>query len=672
MSFLRTQDDLRPDAGPVHMVQWDDDSYSRDLTDGFEEVLRAETPAPALLTNPERIASSVGSFLAPNRFEAEVAGQVVQDLEHSPGAEPLTADRRGLDEALRDVEGAGDRPRRPLLVVTGQSAPSRRFLRELARTAPAQARRLVVATGDAVAFNTVYRDRRVAWPIQDLPFALVFFCHFDPIHNNPDDPDLAFLPEGRPPPDGEKDFNLSATGTEDVLLNGAIIESLAQAFDRDDKPAADAGELSRRLAEITPPAWPVRLRPRRHAAVRRRRQPPRQGRRDTSSISDPASRATACCRRRRSRSGCRGKAFPAPSAPGSCTASRCRSPTSRPRRKGGRDHDAPPSPGRALGGYVQALTIPALLWALVAFLLWEPVHNWVEGEDSYDKSALEEWLDEARSFRKTLPEMAADYAQSRQELQRLPPPPAHPAAFDPQVGQRAQVERAVAVQGEQIHEHLRALGEPADQDVQRPAAAVPDHLPHRSRVRRPLHGADRLGLRTALPEDGGAAAAADPLPSAPASVRVFYQLHAFNKRQRLEQEHQQRLQQLSVLAADRHGAGRRCGSCWCGGASGSATLVQQQVDMAERKLLEEGAAPRGDGAQAAGAAPGHAGGRAAGAGAEIAAVRQHRHHGRLLRPQHQEPAGPAQRSAAPLPGGGRPVAATRSRCCTRCGRRSAP
>ena len=68
--------------------------------------------------------------------------------------------------------------RRPLLVVTGQSQPSRRFLRALARSAPEAARRLVVATGDAIAFNTIYRDRQVAWPIQELPFALVFFNFF--------------------------------------------------------------------------------------------------------------------------------------------------------------------------------------------------------------------------------------------------------------------------------------------------------------------------------------------------------------------------------------------------------------------------------------------------------------------------------------------------------------
>ena len=216
MRFLWSQDDLRPDANPAHMVQWDDDSYSHDLTDGFLESL----PSTAGLPNPKRIASSVGSFLTPNRYEAEAVDQVLQDLEQ-----------------------AGDHQRRPLLVVTGQSAPSRRFLRELARTSPAQARRLVVATGDAVSFNIVYRDRRVTWPIQDLPFPFVFFCHFNPI-----DADAGFKPEDEAA--GENDRGPSATGTEDVLLNGAIIETLVQALDRGGKPAGDAGELSGRLAEI--------------------------------------------------------------------------------------------------------------------------------------------------------------------------------------------------------------------------------------------------------------------------------------------------------------------------------------------------------------------------------------------------------------------------------------
>ena len=214
MGFLMNHDAVRPNLNPVHMVQWDDDSYSRDLTDGFRESL----PPQAGLPNPMRVASSVGSFLAPNRFEADVVGQVLQDLESR--RPPQT---------------------RPLLVVTGQSAPSRRFLQELAHTAPAQARRLVVATGDAVSFNTVYRDRHVMWPIQSLPFPFIFFCHFNPI-----DADAGFRAES----EGEGHRDSSATGTEDVLLNSAIVETVVQALQRDGRPAADAAELSARLAKI--------------------------------------------------------------------------------------------------------------------------------------------------------------------------------------------------------------------------------------------------------------------------------------------------------------------------------------------------------------------------------------------------------------------------------------
>jgi hypothetical protein len=261
MSFLRSREEFQLDLNSVHMVQWDDDSYSHDLIDGFEEVLHqpglrgsdddfSDKPLAPILTNQMRVQSSVGSFLTPNRYEAEVVGQVVQDLEAAQGERPLEAGPRNAEEMLRELEGKRPRPRRPLLVVTGQSAPSRRFLGELARTAPAMARRLVVATGDSIGLNTVYRDRRVAWPIQDLPFEFVFFCHYDPIQNDAADPDLAFLPEGQTPPEGEEEFNLSSTGTEDVLLNGAVVESLVQAFDRDGRPAADADELNARLGEI--------------------------------------------------------------------------------------------------------------------------------------------------------------------------------------------------------------------------------------------------------------------------------------------------------------------------------------------------------------------------------------------------------------------------------------
>jgi hypothetical protein len=240
--FIWDNDDLRPDTDPIHLVQWDDDSYSRDLIDGFWEALRRPLtwdtardwawvtgcvanggvggPPPLPLAGgpfpthragllgsrvqmripptQQFIDSSVGSFDSPNRFEAKAAADLVIGLEQYP------------------------EQRRPLLVVSGQSQPTRRFLRALARTAPTQARRFVVATGDALSFNNVYRDREVFWQIQDLPFQFVFFCHHNPI-----DPEAGFRAAERSAPAHPDELGGTATtGTEDVLLDGDIVEAL--------------------------------------------------------------------------------------------------------------------------------------------------------------------------------------------------------------------------------------------------------------------------------------------------------------------------------------------------------------------------------------------------------------------------------------------------------------
>ncbi|MFO0843402.1 MAG: hypothetical protein U0797_13545 [Gemmataceae bacterium] len=190
--FLWMRPELTPDCDTTFLVRWCDDAYSRDLCEGCLNVLPRRAadgalpqwgflsgavglrlPAPALVgwhgggfrydaAVQVPIDSSVGSFLAPNPYEANA----VADL-------------------LNKVPEHG----RPLLMVTGQQQPSRRFLRELARSAPDTARRFVVAGGDALSFNTIYRDRQVTWPVQDLPFHLVFFAHRNPI-----DPAAGFLP----------------------------------------------------------------------------------------------------------------------------------------------------------------------------------------------------------------------------------------------------------------------------------------------------------------------------------------------------------------------------------------------------------------------------------------------------------------------------------------------
>jgi hypothetical protein len=247
--FLWNQDDLRPDADPVYMVKWEDDAYSRDLIEGFWKGLRslvAQTaarqwgwasgavagglPLPgggpfpwdsagpwasafrlAVPPTPEVVDSSVGSFDTPNRFESTAAAYLLAQL----------------------------RPRqdRALLVLTGQTAPCRRFLRAVERISSDRARRFVVATGDAIAFNTLYRDRVVAWPVQDFPVPLVFFCHRNPI-----DRQAGFDPEA-----AARGDPTAATGTEDVLLYEDIIEALVHA---QGAAPVDAAETARRLHEL--------------------------------------------------------------------------------------------------------------------------------------------------------------------------------------------------------------------------------------------------------------------------------------------------------------------------------------------------------------------------------------------------------------------------------------
>jgi hypothetical protein len=244
MQFILQDPNLRPDSRPIYTVRWDDDSYSRDLIDGFVDSLQKRILARSVarewawragclgqgappfplagglllplntdeLSTYHHVHSSVGTFATPNRFEALVARFLLDEMDRHP------------------------QQRRPLLIVSGQSQPSRRFLRELARSDPDRARQLVVATGDTLAFNTVYRDHTTLWPIQDLPFKLVFFCHRNPIDPSGFDPDPK---RGR------------VTGTEDLLLFGDIVETLALAQHQGGRPCGDAATLAGRLAAIT-------------------------------------------------------------------------------------------------------------------------------------------------------------------------------------------------------------------------------------------------------------------------------------------------------------------------------------------------------------------------------------------------------------------------------------
>ena len=236
--FVWSRPDLRPEGDPAYLVQWTDDSYSQDLFRGYMRVLphRAAdnfiqqwgwvTGAVGLGLSPMALAgwqssgfrhegavqldidSSVGSFNSPNPYEAKVVRDLLAQLRSGPAS------------------GSS------LLIVTGQAQPSRRLLRDLARSAPDAPRQFVVVMGDALGFNTIYRDRQVTWPIQDLPFRLVFFSHRNPI-----DASAGFHLS---PGDGSSG-RTRAAGTEDVLLYRDIVEAVALAFRRGVTTAEELG-----------------------------------------------------------------------------------------------------------------------------------------------------------------------------------------------------------------------------------------------------------------------------------------------------------------------------------------------------------------------------------------------------------------------------------------------
>jgi hypothetical protein len=217
--FLDSQDALRIDTQHIYTVAWDDDSYSGDLTANFGMALRGRRAAEEVLVAPQIIDSSVGMFDRPNEMETQRADWLVKDYHKNWGPGRY----------------------KPLLVVAGQSQPSRRFLRALNLNLAWFERRFIVATGDTIAFNTVYRDRDIAWPIQDLPFPLIFFCHRNPVSSK-----AGFQPD----PSNAQGGSSSSSGTEDLLLFKDIVRALLHTAVAEGALLADTRAIGRRLSAL--------------------------------------------------------------------------------------------------------------------------------------------------------------------------------------------------------------------------------------------------------------------------------------------------------------------------------------------------------------------------------------------------------------------------------------
>jgi hypothetical protein len=194
-------------------LKWDDDSSSTDLADRFRLVV--EKTFPKAHVSGYQIEYSAGDYYQPNPREAFVVGQIMPELK-------------------------ADRERRQLMLLPCNAERARRFLRTLLRrSAQTDWKNLVVMTGDSLNFNTIFRDRDVAWNIQDLPVPLVLFSHRSPVAE-----DVGF----QAAPDGS--VTQRATGTEDLLLFRDILESLVLSAYQGLQLTASADELHDRLKQL--------------------------------------------------------------------------------------------------------------------------------------------------------------------------------------------------------------------------------------------------------------------------------------------------------------------------------------------------------------------------------------------------------------------------------------
>lgn len=218
-------DKAKPDAALVRppfflfTYAWLDDSYSQDLAFAFqrqfsERVWGRFGKDTTNFADEDNIHYGVGGFYQPNPREELAIGLFLNHL-----------DQRG------------DQPQ--LLVLPTGTQRARRFLRTLCSRAPKEVRNLVVANGDSISFNNVYRDRDLIWNIQDVPVPLVFFSHRDPI-------DRA---AGFGAREGERS---EGSSTQDLLLFRDLFEALVLADHDGSAWSADAEAVLGRLRSL---AW---------------------------------------------------------------------------------------------------------------------------------------------------------------------------------------------------------------------------------------------------------------------------------------------------------------------------------------------------------------------------------------------------------------------------------
>ncbi|QVL30609.1 hypothetical protein KIH39_17335 [Telmatocola sphagniphila] len=160
MNLILTNSGLRFGTPHRFAVLWRDDPYSSDLLDRFEQVIQ-EARNGLNTYGGNRLVKlnvpfSVGTYNHANPSEEEAVRELLSEISTAPGE-------------------------RALLILPTVAAPARRVLRSLCGDAPMIGKNIVVVTGDAISFNTFYRDAEFAWNVRDIPVPIATFLHQNPV-----------------------------------------------------------------------------------------------------------------------------------------------------------------------------------------------------------------------------------------------------------------------------------------------------------------------------------------------------------------------------------------------------------------------------------------------------------------------------------------------------------
>jgi len=184
--------------------------------------------------------------------------------------------------------------------------------------------------------------------------------------------------------------------------------------------------------------------------------------------------------------------------------------------------------------YLRGLWAPALLWILFVALLIDAWQSRIQGDDEFGKAALREWIEEARVFRSTLPELVRSYlavAGSEKDLPEL-----LPLREESQVQLNSMAD-PTKILGGQLPLFPAIYRLELEFSLDRNSSLPP--IIWESGIPRPRQNRQVSALEHPLPGPGDSRAL----------VRVEYQLHAYNKRQRDEQTATTRLRWVLGLAA---------------------------------------------------------------------------------------------------------------------------